>query len=383
MAPTAGPLQLDVALLLGNDPYAYPDNLPIVAAKGGPGGKPGCGSLPDATKNFPVRELVTNTGWGTGLDIRPNPGLGHPCWADYFPVTRAVPQAALDPPVHSRAGDRAEPRRVRRTARRCTDPAECRCGQGCRRPRRRPSPVQHRRREPERDSPSTSRRRTMQENLRGVVRAPRHFPDGLPADRRLAGCRLRTGPFRPTAKRTTPSSPTCPTSGRASWSASPGVEVGKVEKITINPDATVRVEFTADNSVTLTAGNPGGDPLRQPVRRPLPGARRRRRRAAASLSPGQTIPLARTKPALDLDCPDRRFQTAVSCAEPRAGQRAERAATANVSGAGPHDRVISGSGRGRDQHPWPTAISSSGKWSTTSTWCWVHLGAKATGWTKR
>jgi phospholipid/cholesterol/gamma-HCH transport system substrate-binding protein len=85
-------LQLDVALLLGNDPYVFPDNLPIVAAKGGPGGKPGCGSLPDATKNFPVRELVTDTGWGTGLDIRPNPGLGHPCWADYFPVTRAVPK---------------------------------------------------------------------------------------------------------------------------------------------------------------------------------------------------------------------------------------------------------------------------------------------------
>lgn len=82
----------DIALLLGNDPYAYPENLPIVAAKGGPGGKPGCGSLPDPTKNFPVRQLITNTGWGTGLDIRPNPGIGHPCWIDYLPVTRAVPQ---------------------------------------------------------------------------------------------------------------------------------------------------------------------------------------------------------------------------------------------------------------------------------------------------
>ncbi|BDN82698.1 MULTISPECIES: MCE family protein [Mycobacterium] len=85
-------LQLDVALLLGNDPYVFPDNLPLVAAKGGPGGAPGCGSLPDATKNFPVRQLVADTGWGTGLDIRPNPGIGHPCWADYLPVTRAVPQ---------------------------------------------------------------------------------------------------------------------------------------------------------------------------------------------------------------------------------------------------------------------------------------------------
>lgn len=82
----------DAALLFGNDPYQFPDNLPTVKAKGGPGGRPSCGSLPDASKNFPVRQLVTDTGWGTGLDIRPNPGLGHPCWADYFPVTRAVPE---------------------------------------------------------------------------------------------------------------------------------------------------------------------------------------------------------------------------------------------------------------------------------------------------
>jgi phospholipid/cholesterol/gamma-HCH transport system substrate-binding protein len=83
---------VDAALLLGDDPYQYPENLPIVAAKGGPGGKPSCGSLPDVAKNFPVRYTVTNTGWGTGLDVRPNPGIGHPCWADYFPVTRAVPE---------------------------------------------------------------------------------------------------------------------------------------------------------------------------------------------------------------------------------------------------------------------------------------------------
>ncbi len=77
---------------MGNDPYTYPENLPIVAAKGGPGGKPGCGSLPDASKNFPVRYLVTNTGWGTGISQRPNIGLGHPCFGNYFPVTRAVPE---------------------------------------------------------------------------------------------------------------------------------------------------------------------------------------------------------------------------------------------------------------------------------------------------
>jgi phospholipid/cholesterol/gamma-HCH transport system substrate-binding protein len=83
---------LDSTFMFGADPYRYPDNLPVVAAKGGPGGKPGCGSLPDPYKNYPVRQLITNTGWGTGLDIRPNPGIGFPGWANYFPVTRAVPE---------------------------------------------------------------------------------------------------------------------------------------------------------------------------------------------------------------------------------------------------------------------------------------------------
>jgi phospholipid/cholesterol/gamma-HCH transport system substrate-binding protein len=83
---------IDDAFLFGDDPYRYPDNLPVVAAKGGPGGKPGCGSLPEVAKNWPVRALVTDTGWGTGLDIRPNPGIGHPWWVDYFPVTRGVPE---------------------------------------------------------------------------------------------------------------------------------------------------------------------------------------------------------------------------------------------------------------------------------------------------
>ncbi|CAN5604955.1 MCE family protein [soil metagenome] len=86
---------LDAGLLLGDDQYRYPDHLPIVAAKGGPGGRPGCGSLPDVSKQYPVRQLVTNTGWGSGADIRTNPGIGFPGWANYFPVTRAVPE----PPV--------------------------------------------------------------------------------------------------------------------------------------------------------------------------------------------------------------------------------------------------------------------------------------------
>lgn len=84
-------LLADAGLLFGDDQYRYPENLPIVAAKGGPGGKPGCGSLPDVAQNFPIRQVITNTGWGTGLDWRPNPGLGTPCIVTYFPVTRAIP----------------------------------------------------------------------------------------------------------------------------------------------------------------------------------------------------------------------------------------------------------------------------------------------------
>ncbi|GAB1816752.1 MCE family protein [Mycobacterium sp. MUNTM1] len=83
---------LDVALLFGKDAYKFPDNLPINGAKGGPGGQPGCGSLPDVSKNFPQRYLVTNTGWGTGISQRPNPGIGFPGYVDYYPVTRGVPR---------------------------------------------------------------------------------------------------------------------------------------------------------------------------------------------------------------------------------------------------------------------------------------------------
>jgi phospholipid/cholesterol/gamma-HCH transport system substrate-binding protein len=83
---------MDSALLFGDDPYRFPDNLPKVNARGGPGGRPACGSLPDPTKNFPVKYLVTDTGFGDGLDVRPNPGIGFPGWANYLPVTRAIPE---------------------------------------------------------------------------------------------------------------------------------------------------------------------------------------------------------------------------------------------------------------------------------------------------
>jgi phospholipid/cholesterol/gamma-HCH transport system substrate-binding protein len=92
---------MDAALLAGDDPYRYPDNLPVVNSKGGPGGKPSCGSLPDASKNFPVKYLVTDTGFGTGLDVRPNPGIGFPGFANYFPVTKGIPE---DPKIRYPGG---------------------------------------------------------------------------------------------------------------------------------------------------------------------------------------------------------------------------------------------------------------------------------------
>jgi phospholipid/cholesterol/gamma-HCH transport system substrate-binding protein len=88
-------LIMDAGLMFGDDPYRFPDNLPINGAKGGPGGKPGCGSLPDVANNWPVRYLITNEGFGSGLDQRPNPGIGFPGYDNFFPVTKGIPQPPL------------------------------------------------------------------------------------------------------------------------------------------------------------------------------------------------------------------------------------------------------------------------------------------------
>lgn len=79
-----------------------------------------------------------------------------------------------------------------------------------------------------------------------------------------------------------------------------GVEVGKVKAVAVQPDSTVRVEFTADKSVTLTEGS------RAVVRYDdLFGGRFLALEEGAGgvkkLNPGATIPLSRTQPALDLD----------------------------------------------------------------------------------
>src|ERR1700731_1070241 len=79
-----------------------------------------------------------------------------------------------------------------------------------------------------------------------------------------------------------------------------GVEVGKVKNITVEPDSTVLVEFTAADRVVLTEGT------RAAIRfADLTGGRYVALEEGAGnigrLSPGGTIPLSRTEPALDLD----------------------------------------------------------------------------------
>jgi phospholipid/cholesterol/gamma-HCH transport system substrate-binding protein len=79
-----------------------------------------------------------------------------------------------------------------------------------------------------------------------------------------------------------------------------GVDVGKIHSISVQPDSTVLVEFTAADAVVLTEGS------RAAVRfADLIGGRYLALEEGAGgvkrLSPGATIPLSRTEPALDVD----------------------------------------------------------------------------------
>lgn len=79
-----------------------------------------------------------------------------------------------------------------------------------------------------------------------------------------------------------------------------GVEVGKVQNIAVNRDGTVRVGFSAEESVVLTEGSRAqiryDDPIGNRFLALLEGAG-----GVARLAPGDTIPADRTDPALDLD----------------------------------------------------------------------------------
>ena len=79
-----------------------------------------------------------------------------------------------------------------------------------------------------------------------------------------------------------------------------GVEVGQVKNVSIQGDTTALVEFTADDSVVLTDGNRAviryDDLIGGRYLALVEGAG-----GTAKVNPGDTIPLARTSPALDLD----------------------------------------------------------------------------------
>jgi phospholipid/cholesterol/gamma-HCH transport system substrate-binding protein len=79
-----------------------------------------------------------------------------------------------------------------------------------------------------------------------------------------------------------------------------GVEVGKVKSIVVQDSSTIRVEFGVDESVVLTEGSKAvirfEDLLGKRYMALEEGAGDVKR-----LSPGATIPLNRTEPALDLD----------------------------------------------------------------------------------
>ena len=94
-----------------------------------------------------------------------------------------------------------------------------------------------------------------------------------------------------------------------------GVEVGKVKKISIQDDTTALVEFTADDSVVLTEGNRAviryDDLIGGRYLALVEGTGGTKR-----LNPGDTIPVARTSPALDLDALIGGFKPLFSALDP-------------------------------------------------------------------
>ncbi len=270
---------------------------PIVAAKGGPGGKPGCGSLPRADQNFPVRQLVTNTGWGTGMDIRPNPGIGHPFWANYFPVTRAVPEP---PSIRTRgtAGDPARcPIRVpHRTGRRSTDPTAHRC------------------------TPRSTGRTPATGPRTGTVTVSASSKECSHEEITWAARSLRLAIFvvvcllgtfalvdgvravAISSRRRTYSAEFTNVSGleEGNFVRIAGVEVGKVAHIAIKADNVAVVEFSADDTVVLTEGTKALIRYDNLIGGRYLGSRKGRVRSTGSTR-ARPFPSTGPQPALDLD----------------------------------------------------------------------------------
>ena len=94
-----------------------------------------------------------------------------------------------------------------------------------------------------------------------------------------------------------------------------GVEVGQVKDVSIQGDTTALVEFTANDSVVLTDGNRAviryDDLIGGRYLALVEGAG-----GTAKVNPGDTIPLARTSPALDLDALIGGFRPLFSALDP-------------------------------------------------------------------
>ena len=128
-----------------------------------------------------------------------------------------------------------------------------------------------------------------------------------------------------------------------------GVEVGQVDNISIQPDTTALVEFTANSSVVLTDGNRAviryDDLIGGRYLSLVEGAG-----GTTKVNPGGTIPLARTSPAWT----STRSSSAGSgrCSRRWTPIRSMRcpAADCGLRGPGRHHRLISDADRGPDQH---------------------------------
>ena len=102
--------------LLGDDPYHYPQNLPDRRRQGRTRRQAGLRLAAHVDTNWPVRQLITNTGFGTGVDWRPNPGIGFPGYANYLPGHPRGARAAEHPQPVRWTGARTD------SVSRCTAP---------------------------------------------------------------------------------------------------------------------------------------------------------------------------------------------------------------------------------------------------------------------
>ena len=384
---------VDGGILAGDDQYRYPQNLPITGAKGGPGGKPGCGSLPIVDQQLAgapadhqhrlghrrrhpaqpghrlpwLRELPSGDPRGARAAEHPQPvrrararperrlpAGGHPGAGrlpygapmynpDGTPIWNNLPPAP--PPGAPRdpgATPGSEPFVVPFPGQHA-DPAAT----ATRYPYRR-----RHRRDPERPVPTTDyvhREVTRSERQPGRRHlALGHLRDGLPAGYVCAVCDVRAVAFRegtglpgPLRQRDRPGERRLRPHRRCRGRQGP--EDQRQRRRHRDGRLHRRRHRGADR------GLPGRHPLRRPDRWPLPGTRRGRRRHQEA-QPGRHHPAGPDRTGAGPRRADRWLPAAVPCAEPRPGQPAVRAADQRPAGPGRHHLVVPVADRRTDQH---------------------------------